>query len=148
MATKQIDRPLLDLEFVRCKVPQCIPRELIEAVKGKTFTPQEFYDYQAVNVDNPNNLIFVLIDEAKKIHGFLWAEQNTLDRSLFVNTFSVEKAHWGKGEAIPTVVKFLAQLKKKMNAPRVYWISTNEKFFAKHGFKRSKNVLMEYNLDT
>ena len=150
MATKEQEmaataEKLADLEFVRCKVPQCIPRELIEAVKGKSFTPEEFYKYQAINVDNPGNFLFALIDESKRIHGYLWAEQNSLDGSLFVNTFSVGKEHWGRGGAIAKVVAFLDQLRQKVKANRTYWITTNEKFFAKQGFKRSKNVLMEYN---
>ena len=139
MATK--DWPL---EFVRCKVPHCIPKELIENVKGRTFSAEEFYAYQARNVDNPNNYIFALIDTAKRIHGFLWAEQNMLDGSLFVNTFSMGKEHWGKGTAIPKVVEFLKNFSQKVQAKRTYWSTCNEKFFAKHGFKRSKWTLMEY----
>lgn len=133
-----------DLEFVRCKVPQCIPRELIDAVKHRTFTADEFYAYQLRNLDGPFNHLFALIDHAKKIHGFLWAEQNSLDRSLFVNTFSMGKEHWGKGQAIPHVIEFLRSLSQKVQAPRTYWATTNEKFFTKHGFKRSKWCLMEY----
>jgi hypothetical protein len=136
-----------DLQFVRCKVAQAIPRELIEAVKGRTFTPDQFYRYQALNVDNPCNFVFVLIDERKLIHGFLWAEQNSLDGSLFVNTFSVKKEHWGKGGAIPFVVEFLRGFSKSIGATRTFWCTTNEKFFTKHNFKRSKTVLMEYNTD-
>jgi hypothetical protein len=135
------------LEFVRLKIPRLIPTELIENVKGRTFTPEQFYKYQELQVDNPYNYLYVLVDEGKKIHGYLWAEVNMLDGSLFVNTFSITKDYWGKGEAIPKVIKFLELLKEKTKATRVFWITTNEKFFMKHGFKKSKNVLMEYNSD-
>lgn len=135
------------LEFVRLKIPRIIPKELIENVKGRTFTIEQFYNYQEAQVDNPYNYLYALIDEDKKIQGYLWAEINMLDDSLFVNTFSINKDYWGKGEAIPMVIDFLRDLRKKIKAPRCYWITTNEKFFSKHGFKRSKNVLMEYNLD-
>lgn len=136
-----------ELEFVKLKIPKVIPRELIESVKGRTFTPEQFYDYQAAQIDNPYNYLYALVDKDYKIHGYLWAETNLLDGSLFVNTFSITKEYWGKGEAIPKVIEFLVELKKKVKAPRVFWITTNEKFFLKHGFKRSKNVLMEYNLE-
>lgn len=131
-------------EFVRLKIPTLIPQDLIENVKGRTFTPQQFYRYQEEQVSNPYNFLYALIDEAKKIQGYLWAEVNVLDGSLFVNTFSITKDYWGKGKAIPMVVEFLEELKNKTKAPRVFWITTNDKFFSKHGFKRSKNVLMEY----
>lgn len=135
-----------ELQFVRLKIPRIIPKDLIESVKGRTFTADQFYEYQEAQVDNPYNYLYALINEDKKIQGYLWAESNLLDGSLFVNTFSITKEYWGKGEAIPRVIEFLVELKNKMKAPRVFWITTNEKFFLKHGFKRSKNVLMEYNI--
>lgn len=135
------------LNFIKLKIPRLIPVGLIEGVKGRTFTPEQFYIYQEGQIDNPYNYLFALVDDAKKIHGYLWAEMNILDNSLFVNTFSIAKEYWGKGKAIPRVIEFLGGLKKKISAPRVFWVSTNEKFYLKHGFKRSKNVLMEYNLD-
>lgn len=133
------------LEFVRLKIPRIVPIALIEAVKNRTFTSEQFYSYQEANLANPNNYLFALIDPDKKIQGFLWAESNLLDKSLFVNTFSISKDYWGKGQAIQKAVDFLRELKAKLKSPRVFWITTNEKFFVKHNFKRSKNVLMEYN---
>ena len=133
------------LSFVKLKLPRLIPIELIEAVKGRSFTPEQFYSYQEMQIDNPYNYLYALIDEKKKIHGYLWAESNLMDGSLFVNTFSITKDYWSKGQAIPKVIEFLKMLKEKTQATKVYWITTNEKFFLKHGFKKSRNVLMEYN---
>jgi RimJ/RimL family protein N-acetyltransferase len=138
---------LQKLTFVKLKFPKIIPLDLIESVKGRTFTPEQFFEYQDAQKNNQNNLLFALVDDQKVIKGYLWAEVNPLDGSLFVNTFSVKKEYWGKGHAIAKVVAFLDELKKKTKAPRVFWITTNEKFFLKHKFKRSKNVLMEYNSD-
>lgn len=143
-ATKEETKKIDALSFVRLKIPRLIPFELIDSVKGRTFTPEQFYKYQESQIDNPFNHLFVLVDEEKKIHGYLWAEVNILDSSLFVNTFSITKEFWGKGEAIPKAIEFLKTLKEKTKAPRVFWITTNEKFFGKNGFKRSKNCLMEF----
>src|SRR5690349_8902637 len=138
--TKEEIIPNLDnLTFVRLKLPKLIPYELIDNVKGRTFTPEQFYKFQEEQIDNPYNHLYALIDEKKKIHGYLWAEVNILDGSLFVNTFSISKEHWGKGKAMPMAIEFLKILKEKTKAPRVFWITTNEKFFVKQGFKRSKN---------
>ena len=135
------------LSFVKLKIPKLIPIELIESVKGRTFTPEQFYKYQESQINNPYNHLYVLVDDDKKIHGYLWAEVNILDGALFINTFSISKEYWGKGKAIPKAIEFLRKLKEQTKAPRVFWITTNEKFFQKHGFKRSKNVLLEYNLN-
>jgi len=134
-----------DLDFVKLMLPRLIPVELIEAVKGRTFTPEQFYDYQERVNDSPFNFLFVLVDKSKIIKGYLWAESNMLDNTLFVNTFSISKEYWGKGQAINLAIEFVRELKRKIKAPRVFWITTNAKFFKKHGFVESKNVLMEYN---
>lgn len=146
-ATDQNPKEEIDLsklEFVRLKIPRLIPKDLIESVKGRTFTPEEFYDYQELQIDNPHNFLYALIDPSKKIHGFLWAETNILDGTLFVNTFSIDKQFWGKGKGIEKAVDFLHGLEAKIKAPRVYWMTCNRKFFEKHGFKSSKITLMEY----
>lgn len=147
MSTVTKENEAAQLEFVRLRLPRLIPMELIEAVKGRTFTPEQFYKYQEAQADNTHNFLYALIDYKKKIHGYFWAEMNSLDGSLFVNTFSISKEFWGKGEAIPMVIEFLKKLKDKVKPSRIFWVTTNERFFLKHGFKRSKNSLMEYNLD-
>lgn len=137
--------PVFDhLNFVRLKIPRLIPLSLVENVKGRTFTPEQFFVYQEKSMDNPFNHLFVLIDEAKKIHGYLWVEQNCLDNSLFLNTFSISKQYWGKGEAIGPVIEFMKTMKDALKAPRIFWCTTNKKFFQKHGFRESKITLMEY----
>jgi len=130
-------QPNLDeLEFVKLKIPILIPSKLIELVKGKTFTVEQFYEYQSKQLGNPNNHLYVLVDKTKKIHGFLWAETQSLDGSLFVNTFSVDRKFWGGGEAIKKAVEFLDKLHR---------LTTNWRYFEKNGFARSKIVLLEYN---
>lgn len=136
---------LITLRFIRLQVPRLIPIELIEGVKGRTFTPEQFYVYQEMQIDNPYNFLYAIVDDENKIQGYLWAEVNALDGSLFVNTFSISKNYWGKGEAIHFAVDYVRQLKEQTKSPRVFWCTSNEKFFIKHGFKRSKIALMEYN---
>jgi len=143
-ADQTLKEKLDELEFFKLKIPRVIPQELIQAVKGRTFTPEQFYHYQEGILGNPWNHLYVIVDGDKKIHGYLWAEQNALDNSLFVNTFSISKEYWGKGEAIDFACQFVSRLKEKVKAPRVFWCTTNEKFFSKKGFKRSKICLMEY----
>jgi hypothetical protein len=142
MTTATID--INALRFIKLKIPRLIPKEIIEGVKGRTFTPEQFYEYQEANADNPYNFLFAFVDDNKKIHGFLWAEQNVMDGTLFINTFSIDKQLWGKGKPIPKVIEFLHELKRLTKARIVFWITTNEKFYIKHGFKRSKNCLLEY----
>lgn len=55
-----------NLEIVRLKIPRLIPLELIEAVKGRTFSPEQFIAYQEQQIDNPGNFLYALIDAEKK----------------------------------------------------------------------------------
>lgn len=138
------------MEFIRIKIAEnvrLIPKDLIEAVKGRLFTPEQFYEYQERQIayQNPYNLLFALVAENKKIEGYLWAEISQIDASMFINTFSISKEHWHKGKAMPMVIEFLEKLANKHKCSRTFWITQNPKFFEKHGFSRSKNVLLEYN---
>jgi hypothetical protein len=148
-ATKPVTLPkagLDSLEFARLKIPRLIPISLIEAVKGRTYTAEQFYAYQEAQIGNPKNYLYALIDLERKIHGYLWAETNILDNTLFVNTFSISKEYWGKGKAIDKAVGFVRGLQESTAAPATLWITSNAKFFAKHGFRPSKSTLMEYRL--
>lgn len=136
-----------ELQFVKLKLPRLIPLELIESVKGKTFTAEQFYKDQEAQIHNPYNHLYAMVDKKKKIEGYLWCEVNPIDHSLFINTFSVNKKYWGKGSAIPKAIEFIKSLQEKTKFSRIFWITTNEKFFIKMGFKKSKNVLMEYKCD-
>ena len=98
---------------------------------------------EAVVFDSETNLLYILVDDANEVHGYLWAEVLDLGNSLFVNTFSIDKRYWGKGDAVKKAIDFLSPLAKYLKVDTVNWITTNPKFFEKKGFKRSKNVVME-----
>ena len=87
---------LITLRFIRLQVPRLIPVELIDGVKGRTFTPEQFYIYQEQQIDNPYNFLYAVVDDDSKIQGYLWAEVNALDGSLFVNTFSISQEILGQ----------------------------------------------------
>jgi hypothetical protein len=138
--------PLTELRYVRLLVPTLIPSYLIDHVKGRAFTPEEFYKFQEdrSNPDEHCNLLYGIYDPEKSIVGFIWAEINELDKSLFVNTFSMDKAYWKNGEAMNIALDILQKLIERYRCPRTFWMTTNPKYYQKHGFKLSKNVAMEY----
>ena len=137
--------PLEQLKYVRLLIPTLIPRELIEHVKGRTFTPEQFYEYQeGFTVDDDQNLLYAIYDPENAIVGYIWAEINQLDRTLFVNTFSMDKAYWKNGEAMNIAIDILKMLVERFQCPQTLWFTTNPKYYQKHGFKVSKNVAMEY----
>lgn len=142
------------LRFVRIFDPIHIPVELVEQIRDRKFTVERFYEYQKIVclsttpegvVLNPLNLLFVIVNEENLVKGFLWAVVSPLSQDLVINTFSMHKDYWCKGEAVRLVEAKAKEILKEANLNRVYWITNYPKHSEKYGFKRSKGVLMEYN---
>jgi N-acetylglutamate synthase-like GNAT family acetyltransferase len=145
-----------DLEWIRIFDPVHIPRYLVEQVRDKDWSVDKFYQYQKIInlqkdgsnvVINPMNLLFVLADKEKVIHGFMWAAVDALSNCLVINTFSVDKKYWGQGNAVSILEKKTKEIANGAKLSKIYWITNYPKHSEKHGFKRSKSVLMEYNME-
>lgn len=153
MKTNEVD--FSKLKFIRIFDPVHIPHDLVEQVRDRKYTVDNFYKYQSVvclsktehgTILNPLNLLFVIVNEAKKVIGFLWAVVSPLSQDLVVNTFSMKKEYWGKGQAVGLVEEKCKEILNQAGLSRVYWITNYPKHSERFGFKRSKGVLMEYNL--
>lgn len=154
MMTQEEKYTINDLSFYRLFFPREIPIHLIEQVKGRTFSAEDFYkhleeiqayEYQeGILQDNPSSLVFALAEPTKSIVGYIWMYRSSFDNSIFVNNFSVDKKYWGHGEAIQKAVALLSEVTKKYKCDKTLWMTTNPKYYEKFGFKRSKNVAMEY----
>ncbi len=143
------------LKFIRIFDPTHIPVELVQQVRDRKFSVEKFYEYQSIvcvsktehgMVVNPLNLLYVIANEKTKVVGFLWAVVSPLSQDLVINTFSMNKDYWGKGDAVTLVTNKCKEILKEANLSRVYWITNYPKHSERYGFKRAKGVLMEYNL--
>ncbi len=142
------------LRWVRAFSPDIIPKYLIDQVRDRTYEVHDFYKYQGLNclintkegqVLNPFNHLYVLADEDNMVKGFLWFVIDPLTKNVIINTFSVDKEYWNKGEAVKYLVEHMQEVLKKLELKKVYWISNYPKHSERYGFKRSRGVLMEYN---
>lgn len=118
---------------------------MIENVKGRNFTPEQFYINQEAAKGNPNNLLYAITDKDGKIRGYFWAIKEWTNE-LYINTLSICKELWNNGSILGKVKGFVEDLAKKEGITKILWATTNEKFFLKHGFKSSKIRLMEYEI--
>ncbi len=142
-----------ELRCLRIFDPTHIPREYIEQIKEREYEVDRFYEFQkAICMKqeddkvslNPYNLLFAIVDTNNRVKGVLWMVIDVLGNSLVINTFSIDKAFWGSGEAIQLVRDKALEIKEGAELERIYWITRCPKHSEKYGFKRSKNVLMEY----
>jgi hypothetical protein len=143
--TEKTIYPLEELKYVRLLMPRLLPSYLIEHVKGRTFTPEQFYVYlEDIDSSDDSCLLYAIYDPENSIVGYIWAEINALDRTLFVNTFSIDKIYWKNGQAMNIALDILKMIIERYKCPQTLWMTTNPKYYQKHGFKVSKNVAMEY----
>jgi N-acetylglutamate synthase-like GNAT family acetyltransferase len=141
------------LQFMRVFTPMHVPKYLIEQIKDKTFEVEEWYSYQEKictvvqngNIQlNPMSSLYVISDEKYKVVGMLWCEIDPLEKSLVVQTFSMDKAYWCRGKAVELLAKKAKEIAKECNLKNIYWHTSYPKHSEWYGFKRSKQVLMEY----
>lgn len=142
-----------ELRWVRVFSPIHIPKYLVEQVRDRDFSVDEFYKYQEINclvegkdghTLNPFNHLYVLADEGNMVKGFLWFVIDPLSKDVVINTFSMDKSYWGQGKAVKRVSDHVKEIMKKLKLKKVYWITNYPKHSERHGFRRSKSVLMEF----
>ena len=141
------------LEFVRVFTPQHIPTYLVEQVKDRDYTVEQFYNYQEINcvrntengpVLNPLNLLYVIVNKKKVTKGFCWMVIDPLTKDLVVNTYSMDHDYWFKGKAVKLLHDKVKEIIRDCHLNKVYWITKYPKHSERYGFKPSKHILMEY----
>jgi hypothetical protein len=132
------------MKWIRIYEPSLIPRKYVEGVKGRDYSVAEFYDFQDFNRNNPCNLLFGYISPEDEVKGYIWAQVNALDSTMFINTLSVDKEFWFNGKVLDEAIEFLHKVQHRMEARKTYWCTTNKRFFLSKGFKTSKIWLMEF----
>jgi len=147
--SEQID----ELRWVRLFNPIHIPKYLVEQVRDRDYTVEDFFKYQEINCMvpgkegqtlNPFSHLYALVDPDNVVKGFLWFVVDALSKDMIINTFSVDKAYWGKGKAVQRLSDHVKEIMKKLKIKKAFWLTNYPKHSERHGFRRSKSVLMEY----
>jgi len=121
-----------------------VPRRLFEQIKGVEWNIDRLYAMSENICSNPTNLIYVLFDDDKIIHGLVWAQVNILNENLYVMILSVDEEYQGaNGAAIDAAALLLNSIRQEANLKKIIWTTTRPKAYEKHGFKRSKKIIME-----
>lgn len=146
---KKID----ELRWVRVFTPTHIPHYLVEQVRDRDYSVEEFFKYHQINcmtqgekgiVLNPFNHLYVLADKENKVCGMLWFSVDPLSKDILIQTFSMDKEYWGKGQAVKKLTEHIKEIRIKANLNKIYWVTNYPKHSERYDFKRSKSILMEY----
>lgn len=142
-----------DLKWVRLFAPISIPKYLIEQIKHRDYTVENFFRHQELNCLienesgpslNPFSHLYALVNEENLVKGVLWFVVDELSNNMIINIFSVDNEYWGGGHIMKKVTDHVKQLLKKLKLNKVYWMTRYPKHAERHGFTVSKDVLMEY----
>lgn len=147
MSDKSID----DLRWIRSLNPSFIPKYLVEQVRDRDYTVEDFFKYQeaiCVRNDgqtvNPLSHLYVLADKNNIIKGFMWFTIDALSKDLCIQTYSVDKEYWFQGKAMIKAADLVKKVRKEAGLNKIYWITNYVKHSERYGFKKSDSVLMEY----
>lgn len=141
------------LKWIRVFTPMHIPKYLVEQIKNRDYSVEDFYEYQERNclinngkefTLNPLNYLYVLVDEENITKGFTWLSIEPFCKDLLIHIYSIDKEYWNKGKAMSKIAEFVKDFRKKAKLNKIYWITNYPKHSEHYGFKRSKSVLMEY----
>jgi len=150
---KDIDK----LRWIRVMTPYLVPKYLVEQVRDRDYSVENFYvyHYDVCTIQDPDNPsgnkkinplshLYVLADEENIVQGFLWFSIVPLTQDIIIQTYSVDKDYWGAGAAVNKLAEFIKEFRRKGKFKKIYWITTFPKHSERHGFKKSKSILMEY----
>lgn len=152
----KMKKNIKDLRWIRIFTPDHIPHYLIEQVGHRDYSVEEFFKYHHINcliqkekgiVLNPFNHLYVLANDKNEVKGMLWFNVDPLSKDIIIQTFSVDKEYWCKGQAVKKLAEHIKQIRIKAKLNKIYWITNHPKHNMRYGFKASKSVLMEYDPD-
>ena len=147
------EKNINDLRWVRIFTPDHLPYYLVEQVRDRDYSVEDFFKYHQINCMvqtengiklNPFSHLYVLADKENIVQGFLWFSVDPLSKDILIQTFSMNKDYWYKGQAVKKLAEHVKDIRKKGKLNKIYWITNYPAHSRRYGFRESKSVLMEY----
>jgi hypothetical protein len=126
---------------------------LIEQVKHRDYSVEDFLKYQSNicfisnsegQMLNPFSHLYYLANPENLIKGVLWFCIDPLTKDLIIQTYSVDKEYSKEGGAVDKLISLIKDIVYKAKLKKTYWITNHPRHSQRHGFKKSKSVLMEF----
>lgn len=156
MSTLKMRKDTCNLKWVRVFSPVHIPKYLVEQVKDRDYSIEDFYKYQEIHGLIPDgkggttvnhfNHLYVAVDEENIVKGYLWMLIDPLSKNFFINTYSMDNEYWNRN-AMKFAVEHVKELMRKLKLKKAFWLTRYPKHSERHGFKISRQVLMEFDID-
>ena len=135
-----------ELSIIPAPDPRLVPRYLLEQVKDRNWSVEQWYENQISLIGVDSNILLVIIDKQHFIKGFVSLTLDNFDGCLFINTFSVDAEFQRKSKLIKFIKRYITDLAKGLGLERILWSARRHKALEKYGFQESEYKLMEYRL--
>ena len=132
-----------ELKIIPVPDPRLVPKYLLEQVKDRPWSVDDWYAYQLKAAGNSGNLILSLIDNAHNIVGFIWLSIDNFDKSIFINTVSIDKRYQKRSRLIKFIGNYIRDLAEKLNIDDVVLAAKRTRDLERYGFKASEYTLMK-----
>lgn len=97
---------------------------------------RKVFEILEVSVQDPDTvLIGVFNQKTKELKGFLWAEGNELDETLFVNSIYVHKSCRKNPKFVGALIDHVRTHYKGWGFRGVYFMTRKPSFFLKRGYR-------------
>jgi len=148
-----MNKTMDELRWIRVFTPDHIPHYLIEQIKDRDYSIEDFFKYQKINCLsakegsfslNPFNHLYVLANDKNEVKGVLWFTVDPLAKDILIQIYSIDRMYWNSGQAVKKLFSHIKDILKKANLNKVFWANAHPKHAKRYGFKESRMILMEY----
>jgi len=129
------------LTFIPINDPTLIPEYLVEQIRGRDYTVARFFEFAPKFISDQNTLVAVFADSDRIVKGLLIASVNHLSEYFNVNVLSIDK-EYQKGTIVSEARNICSKYISEMGLKGLRMTTTRPKAMEKHGFKRTKDVVM------
>jgi N-acetylglutamate synthase-like GNAT family acetyltransferase len=132
-----------ELTIIPVPDARLVPRYLLEQVKDRRWTVDEWYQHQIDLKGVPENIVLSMINKKNEIVGIVWLTIDGFEKYVHINTLSVDKRYQSKSKLIKFVTKYIRDLAKALKLSLVGWTARRTKALERYGFEESEFKIME-----
>jgi N-acetylglutamate synthase-like GNAT family acetyltransferase len=127
------------IELIQIHDARLIPKVLIDQVES--IETGAFYRHMKNVWNFKNDFIFVIVDEAHQINGYVWFQINELDNSVFINTISLCE-EWKNTDKILEIGELIKEEMANMCVTKAFFLTDKPAFYKKMGMHPTKEILL------
>lgn len=133
----------MSVKFKYLDNADCILSDWINLIVGKRFTEADFRRHMRLRENDTSNFLYG-ITESGDLVGFIWAEYNSLEDTLHVNSIVLDPSRRKNPPLLKKVIEFLKEVVIILNIKSIRISSQHSKIFLREGCRPHPETLWIY----